>query len=229
MNLLSRRQKGAIEPSALRSLYKTEAYVPPVAANSRLGIVGYDYEYPDLKDQVRFRYLFASHLNALPETVTFESINLEAPAGFTSQRANLFAEYTAALTYPLPITFYRGNGVRLPSFGARKVVPGANDAIEQWLKYANEQDNNPHTIGLISEGTRERSLPLEYMDTVCELFRRLSVRGTSVLVPSGDQGVGSGNDLKFSPNFPASCRCGFQTLSENCTQTQVAHRTAIIS
>ena len=207
VNLLSRGQKGAIEPSALRSLYKIEAYVPPVAANSRLGIVGYDYEYPDLSDQAVFTTSFAT--NAIAETVSFESIDLDAPAGYMSQRANLFAQYTAALTFPLPITFYTGTGVLLTSKGTKQVVPGADDAIEQWLKYANEQDNNPHTIGLISEGIRERSLPLEYMDTVCELFRRLGVRGTSVLVPSGDLGIGVGLVSNFCLNFPASCRCSF--------------------
>ena len=206
VNILSGRQDGAIEPSVLLSLYKIDTYVPPAVANSRLGIVSYDNEYPYLRDQSLFMQRFKS--NGLSETVTLKSIVPNAQKGYGSQRANLFSQFAAAITYPIPITFYGVTGKRLKGKGNQRVHPGADDAIHQWLKYTVNQPNNPHTIGLISDGISETNLPWEYMKVVCDLFGGLGARGSSILVPSGDDGVGSGLTGSFRVNFPASCTCG---------------------
>ena len=207
LNMLSHRQEKLIHPSVLRELYETDTYVPPVAENSRLGIVGYDDEYPDLKDQAYFMRAYRT-INR-DETVTWEPINRNVNGGYPTHRANMFAQFAAAMTYPIPITFYRGTGKRLAAKGSTRVIPNDDDAIHQWLKYAAGQDNNPHTIGLISDGIREKSLPKEYLDAVCDLFEMLGARGTTVLVPSGDSGVGNALIYKFGVQFPASCTCGF--------------------
>ena len=207
VNMLLHRQSANIEPSVLGGLYKTTTYVPPVAPNSRLGIAGYDDEHPDLLDHAKFMRTYMT--GDRDETITWEQINRNAPEGFPTHRANLFAQYAAAISYPIPITFYRGTGVRLTSPRGKLVTPSANDAIRQWLQYVVDREDNPHTIALISEGIREQQLPPEYMETVCDLFEMLGTRGTTVLVPSGDNGVGVGNWRKFSLNFPASCTCCF--------------------
>ena len=206
VKIRSPRQKD-IHPSALFTLYKISTYVPPLAANSRLGIVGYDDEYPDLDDQSTFMLRFMT--KGRDETITWEPIDSNVREGIPTQRVNLFAQFAAAISYPIPVTFYRGTGVRLDSPNDGIVIPSADDAIHQWLRYANDQDSNPHTIGLISDGIREQYLPPEYLDAVCDLFERLGSRGTTVLVPSGDNGVGSQLYRKFDVNFPASCTCGF--------------------
>ena len=207
VNMLSGRQQWAIEPSVLDSLYKTEGYVPPVAANSRLGIVGHDGGYPYLMDQSLFMRNFRS--DGRDETITFEPIyGPNVQKSYKSERANLFAQYAASTTYPIPITFYGVSGAGLMANGLGSVQPGAQDALQQWLKYATNQPSNPHTIGLISDGISETSLPPDYMLAVCRLFGRLGARGTTILVPSGDLGVGSGSTSSFRVNFPASCKCG---------------------
>ena len=208
-NMLSGRQQGAVEPSVLVALYNTANYEPPVAPNSRLGIVGYDDEYPDLRDLSMFMRRFRS--NEPVETVTLEPIFPNQWKRFRSIRTNIFAQYAAAISYPIPISYYGSTGVRLRTKGRQRVVihPGANDAIQQWLEYTVDQPSNPHTIGLVSDGIRESSLSLEYMQAVCNLFKGLGARGTTVLVPSGDLGVGNGMYTGFDINFPASCTCVF--------------------
>ena len=207
-NMLSHRQLRDIHPSALRELYKTTSYVPPVAASSRLGIVGYEDVYPDLVDQAEFMSLFMT--GDPDDTITWGTIDENVRKGSNTQRANLFAQFAAAIAYPIPITFYRGTGVRLkPTYSAKPVIPSADDAIHQWLKFAVNQDFNPHTICLMSEGISEQNLPPDYMDVVCELFKTLGARGTTVLVPSGDHGVGARKKRPFDVLFPASCTCGF--------------------
>ena len=224
--MLSGRQEGVIEPSVLLSLYNIDTYVPPAVANSRLGIVGFGEESPDLRDQKLFMQRFRS--NALAEIVTFEPIFPTVRKGYRNKRANMFAQFAAAITHPIPITFYRNTGKQLNTIYLRKVDPGADDAIEQWLRYTVDQPSNPHTIGLTSEGISETSLPWEYMRSVCDLFKVLGARGSTVLVPSGDLGVGIGITDTFRVNFPASCTCGFYPPA-SCTQVQVAHRPGIIS
>jgi len=77
----------------------------------------------------------------------------------------------------------------------------------------------PQTLSIMY-GTDQRSLPQEYTFALCGLFSILGGHGVSVLVASGDDGVGRGDciDLNgrfyFSPTFPASCACGFHLSSQ---------------
>ena len=208
VNMLSHRQQGDIHPSVLRGLYKTTTNVPRVAASSRLGIVGYDDVHPNLVDQAYFMSLFRT--DDPDDTITWGTIDENVRKGSNTKWANLFAQFAAAIAYPIPITFYRGTGVRLVLPTTRGLlIPSADDAIHQWLRYAADQDYNPHTIGLMSEGIKEESLPPDYMDAVCDLFKGLGARGTTVLVPSGDHGIGARRSRRFFVLFPASCTCGF--------------------
>jgi tripeptidyl-peptidase-1 len=66
----------------------------------------------------------------------------------------------------------------------------------------------PNTIS-ISYGDDEDTVPLDYADNVCNLFSQLGARGVSILVASGDSGVGTtcetGSTKTFTTSFPASC------------------------
>lgn len=81
----------------------------------------------------------------------------------------------------------------------------------------------PTSVISISYGQRESSVPFRYAERQCKEFLKLGLRGTSVLVSSGDAGVAqedgdgipsNGNQtdscegldgLVFSPSFPATC------------------------
>jgi len=68
----------------------------------------------------------------------------------------------------------------------------------------------PQTI-TTTFGADERDMPQVLAYRICYLFAQLGVRGVSVLVASGDDGVGLGNckdrsgNVRFIPTFPASC------------------------
>ena len=206
VNTLSRRQeRRIIVPSVVRSMYGTATY-HPVGGNNRLGIVGYENEYPSLSDQETFMSRFRD--DAVDQTVNFEPIIRNAPGGYRTARANMFTQYAAALNYPIPITFYTGTGEQLlPSV---KNQPGPGDAMQQWLKWAlGKRRINPQTIALITQGTSENYIPPDYAKAVCLLFAKLGSTGITILVPSGDYGVGQNYFKYFYVNFPASCMCVF--------------------
>ena len=63
-------------------------------------------------------------------------------------------------------------------------------------------------------GTSELSVTPDYAKAVCRLFGQLGAIGVSILVASGDDGVGPGEFMniyervQFYAGFPASCTCG---------------------
>ena len=83
----------------------------------------------------------------------------------------------------------------------------------EWLNYMlHNEPNLPQTISM-PYGAVEHLLPPEYTDTLCEMFGQLGLRGVTVLVPSGNNGVGKGSCededgiKQFVPEFPSSCKC----------------------
>ena len=196
------------EASVLRSMYHTATYEPnPAWTGNRLGIVGYNDEFPMLDDLsnfiARFRY---DGMSQTPQTVSFETIDRNVPEGRPSTRASMFTQYAAAMAFPIPITFYRGTGTRKYT---KKPKPDQTDVVLQWLEYTVDRQDIPQTIGLMTEGTTEKDIPYEYADSVCKQFEILGARGVTVLVATGDRGVGANSCREFSINFPASCTCGF--------------------
>jgi tripeptidyl-peptidase-1 len=73
----------------------------------------------------------------------------------------------------------------------------------------------PQTIS-VPYFTGEPDIPEEYATSLCLLFGQLGTSGASVLVASGDDGVGRGSckdstdssgNIQFYTAFPASCTC----------------------
>ncbi|KAF8262439.1 peptidase S8/S53 domain-containing protein, partial [Lactarius quietus] len=92
--------------------------------------------------------------------------------------------------------------------------PNTVDQYSTWFKYLlKKRTRESHRRSSFRLVSPERILPGEYLLEVCFLFAQLSVRGVSVLVATGDDGVGEGDcktstgDVQFMPNFPASCMC----------------------
>ena len=206
LNMLSRRQLQEIEPSILRSMYNTATYEPrPDLTNNKLGIVGYDDEYPSLQDLELFMYRFRS--DGIDQTVDLKKIDKNVLGGYASGRANMFTQYAGAMAWPTPIIFYRGTGPRQYTKKRKRGV--GDDVVLQFLKYTDGRNDIPQTIGLTTDGTDETSVTKEYADSVCTQFEVLGASGVTVLIGSGNSGVGAGKCRKFSPKFPASCTCGF--------------------
>jgi hypothetical protein len=175
---------------------------------------------------------FRTDAQAIP---VLETIDISFKGQFGSQ-ADFDAEYALALVYPTPVIYYRGsgNGVQLQPGGK---LAGTGDQYLQWLNYMVGKRRIPQTISL-GYGTPEPNILPEYAIALCELFAQLGARGTSVLIASGDAGVGQGNYCRdvhgndqFYTSFPASCMCAIYSLLASCAQAraQVAHQTVVTS
>jgi tripeptidyl-peptidase-1 len=116
---------------------------------------------------------------------------------------SLEVQYTQAMAFPTLYVFYNtGCG-----------VSGTDDWYLSWLEYIIRQPIIPQTI-LIPKGNHEIFYSRDYAEYVCGLLGHLGLLGVTVLIASGDNGVGQGNcidrsgNVRFRPSFPATCTCG---------------------
>ena len=199
---LSRRQINTVTPDILRWLYKTSAYVPTAADRNVLGVAGFKGLYPSPRDLMQFMKLFRTDGTYATYTVILVnggSYNPNAP----DEEPNLDVQTSFGIAYPIRLIFYS---------------IGSGDAFARWLEYMLDQAAVPQTI-TISYGNPESQVSPEYATYVCNLFAQIGARGASVIVSSGDDGVGEGNCLfndghgnsyvQFTPTFPSTCACRF--------------------
>ena len=230
--LSGRDDKDEVKPSSLRLLYKTSAYVPAATDKNSLGVLGFLDDYPSRADLTKFMTYFRTDAEAA--TFTVEQVNggvYDPSKPGTGVEANVDIQYTGVIAYPTPLIFYSTGG-NADWSDSGEPLPG--DAYLEWLKYMIDQPKLPQTVS-ISYGLAEKDRPLEYATALCDLFAQLGARGVSVLFASGDDGVGDGDckddsgNVRFIPEFPASCTCHVLLPLACTTQVQVAHQTAMVS
>ncbi|KAH9040843.1 subtilisin-like protein [Lactarius hengduanensis] len=186
-------------PSFLRSLYKTTEYRPAAADRNSLGIVGILNGYPSPEDLAKFMSVYRS--DGTNAALTVVQVN---DGGYDptkpGREANLDTQYATAMTYPTPVIFYSvGRG-----------PAGTTDWFVSWLGYILLEGDIPRTIS-ISHLIQERFVPAAYATYVCRQFGMLGVLGVSVLIATGDDGVGKGDcvtkdgSVRFYTEFPATC------------------------
>ncbi len=212
-----------ITPSYLRRLYKTLGYVPAATGRNVLGIAGFFGHYPTQDDLTTFMKKYRT--DGADATATFVKIGGGNLPDGPNKEANLDIQYTEALTYPTTHVFYSLSG------------DDVEESFLEWLDYMLGQVNVPQTIST-SYGGEERDFSEDFTKAVCDLFAQLGARGASVVVSSGDDGVGAGDCIvddgsgrvQFLPTFPSSCTCGVFPPLVNSTQAQVqdAHHAAVL-
>ncbi|KAI9450052.1 subtilisin-like protein [Lactarius psammicola] len=200
MVLPNREVNDETTPSFLRWQYNTWGYTPTSTKWNALGVVGFKGQYPSPWDLGAFmdKYRYGGYA-----TFTVEQIN---GGGFDPSiphpEANLDIQYAQAMAYPTPHTFYStGRGPW-----------DMDDSYLSFLNYILRQWSIPQTIS-ISYGNEEKEYPRENAVYACRLFAQLGVRGVSVLVATGDWGVGDGDcgakggpgNIRFATSFPATC------------------------
>lgn len=130
-------------------------------------------------------------------------------ASEAGDEADLDIEYARAIIEDIPLTFYSTGGL------GEWVGSGTNtnEPYVEFLDYLLDLDDSdlPNTLS-ISYGDDEATVPDDYATTACDLFSQLGARGVSILVASGDSGVGGLGDCtsstgakEFAVSFPASC------------------------
>ncbi|KAH9033399.1 subtilisin-like protein [Lactarius pseudohatsudake] len=197
--LSTRDGKRSTTPSLLRWLYGTSTYTPVATDQNALGIVGILNDYPDPADLAAFMRTYRS--DGADATFTVVQVNRgEYDPNHPTVEANLDTQYAGAMVYPTPVIFYS------VGLGPSRTT----DWFVYWFNYILAQKNIPRTISS-SYGLDESTYPEEHARYLCSLFAVLGLRGVSVIVASGDDGVGPGdcktNDgsVRFLPAFPATC------------------------
>ena len=207
--LVTPRQVPGITPSVLRWLYNIGHYTPGAVDKNKLGILGIDDDYPSEVDLTSFMARYRS----VTEVATFSVIQWNGGGNNPhnpSDEANVCVQYAAAMVYPTPLIFYSVGG---DTSWDPEGNPRPEDMYREWFRNLLLQRDLPPTI-MISYGEPEQAFPRQYASTLCDLFMELAVRGVTVLVASGVDGVGRGdcvNDrgiVQFIPEFPSSCTCG---------------------
>ncbi|KAF8260472.1 peptidase S8/S53 domain-containing protein [Lactarius quietus] len=196
MKLPKRDVSNETTPSFLRWIYRTWGYTPSATYQNALGIVGFVWNYPSPTDLKEFMdtYRYGAEATFTVVQVNGGGYDPRSP----HEEANLDIQCAGGIAYPTPLLFYStGRGLW-----------GQDDWYSSWFKYILNAPTIPLTIS-ISYANPEQDYSSEYILHICTLFAQLAVRGVSVLVASGDKGVGkdcgvSGN-VRFVPYFPASC------------------------
>ena len=220
-----------ITPSDLRSLYRTSTYVPRGMDDNKLGVVGFHDEFPGPKDLTKFMEEFRT--DGLDATYDVTMVNGgEYDEKKPNMEPNVNIQYTQAIAFPTPHVFYSIGGEMMMEKDSGQ--PAQSDPYMAWFNYLIKEPNIPKTI-CIPYGNLEKEIPLEYAEAVCDLFAELGTRGVSIIIASGDYGVGEGKCLakledgsevvQFVPDFPASCMCSVLFLSLEAMH-QAAHHLA---
>lgn len=121
-------------------------------------------------------------------------------------------QYVSALTFPTPATFYSIEG--RPPFKPDTATPtNSNEPLIELLDvFLKGQAAVSQTL-VIGYAANEQTVPKDYAEKVCGGFAHLGAKGVTVIVASGDDGVGAGDcrtngpltQILFQPMFPASC------------------------
>ncbi|KAH9165483.1 subtilisin-like protein [Lactarius sanguifluus] len=188
-------------PSFLRSLYRTAEYRPAAAGRNALGIVGMLNGYPSPEDLATFMSIYRS--DGTNAAITVVQVN---GGGYDptnpGREPNLDTQCAMGMAYPTPLIFYStGRG-----------PAGTTDWYLSWLGYILELEGGdiPRTIS-ISYVADENDMPVEYAMYTCTQFGMLGALGVSVLIATGDDGVGRGDcmaddgSVRFIPLWPATC------------------------
>ena len=178
-----------------------------------LSIIGYLDDSPRQQDLTNF--MTNCRIDAVDATFRVVPLNGGVYDGSRpTDEANADIQYAETMVFPTPVIFYKVGGKEWLITSR----PALGDADFEWLRYMLNEEKIPQTIS-ISYTIDEKLLPLECAKALCELYARLGARGVSVLVASGDDGVGKGDctdkntgKVQFIPAFPASCMCGISPL-----------------
>ncbi|KAG6364221.1 hypothetical protein INS49_005819 [Diaporthe citri] len=152
---------------------------------------------------------FVGQSARLTDMTMFEQV--QADAG----EANLDQQYVLAVGFDTPVTEFSvgGLGQLVPDGESPTQEGNSNEPFLEWLIALSAMDNSqiPNSIS-VSYGENEQEIPLPYATQVCNMFAQLGARGKSIMIASGDSGVGSfcqandgTNATRFQPQFPASC------------------------
>ncbi|KAF8262578.1 subtilisin-like protein [Lactarius quietus] len=196
---LSSREEFITSPTFLRRLYNTWGYTPAASYQNMLAIVGYLWDTPSPTDLRAFMAKYRA--DGVDGTYTVVQVNYgQYDPNNPDEEANLDLQYAQGMAYPTPLVYYStGRG-----------LSGTDDWYLSWLYSVIGLLSLPRTISMSYFG-HEIEFARGRAEYVCYLYAQLGARGVSVLVASGNDGVGDENcvrddgSVRFISSFPASC------------------------
>ncbi|PIB00184.1 Tripeptidyl-peptidase sed3 [Cercospora beticola] len=209
-----------VTPQCRRTLYGTIDYIPQAPNQQTVATTNYLNQTVIRSDISQFMQTFRPDASNIGNEVNIvsiangdvdQNISPQKIAESTNQEANLDAGNIASIAYPIPLTAYHTGGS--PPFQPSAATPdNTNEPYLEWLDYMLALDQVPQVIST-SYGDEEMTVPRSYAERVCSGFAQLSARGVSLIVSTGDDGVGKdgqciandGSGDKFVAVFPASC------------------------
>ena len=209
-----REDVAIVRPGLLRRIYNTWAYPPAAEDQNSLGIASF-WEKASKRDLSKFMHTFRS--DAKDAAFTEEIFNPDGggPELKVGVVADMQMQFAQSMAYPTPhISHIIG-----------PVPEGTEDDVFlPWLKHMVNAPNVPQTI-LIPLGNSETFYSRDHAELVCDELTKLGARGVSVLVASGDSGVGRGDckdglgNVRFRVSFPGTCTYGSFSFPASSTQT----------
>ncbi|KAM0485418.1 hypothetical protein ACHAPX_001404 [Trichoderma viride] len=208
--------KTEITPACLKKLYHVENYQARREESNLLGVAGFDGQAAQYHELGEFLHDFAP---SAAVNVSVASVNGGAnPQGtnFPSSEANQDVQYAVAMAHNVPVRFYATGGENHDIIPDLDLTDPTNEYLEPYLEFASHLLNLPDehlpSVVSISYGANEQLFPKPYAQQVCDMFGQLGTRGVSIIVSSGDFGLGmscQSNDgtktTKYIPSFPATC------------------------
>ncbi|KUI73558.1 Tripeptidyl-peptidase sed3 [Cytospora mali] len=197
-----------VDPTCLSNLYSFSSAKD--YTSGKMGIGGFLEQYAIKSDLVTFmdKYAVESNTDESFTCVTVNDGECPSSASEAGDEANLDVQYARSITESIPLTYYSTGG--LGEFEGSGT--NTNEPYVEFLEYLLDLDDSdlPNTLS-ISYGDDEQTVPDDYAVQACDLFSQLGARGVSILVASGDSGVGSSGECtldgesQFATAFPASC------------------------
>lgn len=197
-----------VTPTCLSNLYSFSG--ADKYTSGLFGIAGFLEQYAIASDLSTFLKKYAVEGNSA-ESFSCVAVNdgsCPTAASQAGDEANLDVQYGRSIAESIPINYYSTGGL------GEWVGSGTNtnEPYSEFLEYLLGLDDAdlPNTLS-ISYGDDEATVPDAYATNACDLFSQLGARGVSVLVASGDSGVGGSGDCtldgksQFATSFPASC------------------------
>ncbi|XWW97683.1 hypothetical protein V2A60_005669 [Cordyceps javanica] len=214
----------AVTPLCMRVLYGTLSYRPQSIDGNSMGVVNFLGNNNNRSDIQRYLDIYRPDAAAAGAAENFETVLLAG--GQDQQTPNtdeqfdrhmglegaLDVETILGIGFPTPLKAWNVGG-RPPFHASVNKVHNANEPYMEWLSHLLESDDVPSVIS-VSYADEEQTVPKAYAKRVCAAFAQLGARGVSVIVASGDEGVGPDgkcvtndgkNTPRFMPAFPASC------------------------
>ena len=182
-----------VEPKNLRWLYGTVEYHPVAYGPGKNTLAVVADRLPRQQDLTVFMDAYqkenAAGANFNVENVDDDPLDLWEPPNETS---NVAVQYATAMAYPTPLFVFR--------------VARTEEAFLDLIHFLLGMEPVPRTIGISFNYFFEETIPPEDADEMCNLFAQFGARGSSVLVASGNSGVGE-DCFYFDVEFPSSCTC----------------------